>query len=85
MKMIQCAIFDSKAEQYGKLIPFPNEAVAERTFEYIVNDEQTEFFKNPEDYTLMALGEYDDETGTITNYEANRAIAAAITLKKETK
>lgn len=55
-------VFDSKAEAY--LPPFTTAArgQAVRSFSDTCNDPEHVFNKHPEDYTLFALGEFDDTT-----------------------
>ena len=52
---------DEKAESF--LTPFylPNEALAKRAMVDCVNDDNHGFSKHPEDYSLWALGSYDDD------------------------
>jgi len=54
-------IFDSKAHAY--LLPFflPEQDMAMRTFLDCVNDDNHQFGKHPEDYTLFNIGSWDDE------------------------
>lgn len=65
-------IFDTKAGYY--LTPFfaLNAGMALRSFEDMVNNDQTTLFLHPEDYSLICLGEYDDSVGVIvTSDHAN--------------
>lgn len=68
------AIHDAAAEAY--LTPFflHSEGIAIRTFTDCVNDNDHAFGRHPKDYNLMCLGEYDDQTGTITNYQTQKPI-----------
>nr|UXQ88150.1 MAG: nonstructural protein [Microvirus sp.] len=60
------AVYDSKGQSYTT--PFFDHAPgrALRTFADCCNDDGHQFGKHPSDYTLFDLGQYDDETGTIT-------------------
>lgn len=63
------SIYDTKAKAY--LPPFfvPQDGQAIREFSNAVNSETHNFAKNPEDYTLIGLGEFDDENGVFTQYD----------------
>ena len=58
------SIYDSKAEVYTLPYFSKMEAEAIRYFSNWVNDPNHQFGKNPEDYTLFYIGEYDDNLGT---------------------
>ena len=62
MKTELYAIYDSKAEIYNKPFHQPNQAVAMRTATDLANDPNSEIAKNPQDYTMFYLGNYDDTT-----------------------
>lgn len=83
MKLIMCSIHDSKASIYHKPMFFMNEAVARRAFQNIVNAPETEIAKNPEDFTLMHVGEFDDANGSINNFEANISLGCALDYQRE--
>lgn len=66
MKHRLYAVYDSKGGSYT--IPFFDHAEgrALRTFKDCCNDPEHQFGKHPEDYTLFDVGQYDDDTGEIT-------------------
>ena len=64
------AIRDSKAEAYLNPIFMPKTAQAIRAFQTCTNDENHDFNKYANDYTLFEIGEYDEETGTIKMHES---------------
>lgn len=78
-------MYDSKMKSFGKAIEFPNTEVAKRSFAMLVNDPKGEVILAPEDYTLMEIGEYDAEKGTLTNLEPNQTIATALELVEKIK
>ncbi len=55
-------IFDSKAGAYLPPFYLPQTGMALRTFADCINDAQHSFSKHPEDYTIMAIGTWDDTT-----------------------
>lgn len=59
------AVLDRKAGVYA--LPFfcPNDAVAMRHFDAAAYDPQQLMSKYPEDFSLVKLGQYDDEAGII--------------------
>jgi hypothetical protein len=57
------AVYDKKAQTFGKPFQAINKDVAGRIFITAVNDEKTDLAKYPEDYVLYHLGQFDDETG----------------------
>ncbi len=55
-------IHDRKAGAYFPPFYLPQVGQAVRTFADCVNDINHEFSKHPEDYTLFAIGTFDDNT-----------------------
>ena len=53
-------VFDSKADAYLQPFYMQTKGTAVRSFSESCNDPSTSFNKYPEDFTLFALGEYDD-------------------------
>lgn len=66
LKQLVFAIYDTKAESYN--LPFfqPTVSAAIRMFTDAVNDPKTNFFNHSQDYVLFLIGEYDVQTGVIT-------------------
>lgn len=61
------AIYDRKAEAFLKPVFVQSNGAALRSFGDAVNNPETEFSKHPEDYTMFALGEWNDGSGVYTN------------------
>ena len=59
-------VYDSKAETYTPPYFDHSQGRALRTFADCCNDPGHQFGKHPEDYTLFNCGEFDDNSGTIT-------------------
>lgn len=57
------AIHDEKAEAFLPPFILPNQNMAKRVFADCVNSDDHQFGKNPEDYTLFRLGQFDDHAG----------------------
>jgi len=58
-------IYDEKAEAYLPPFFLPTREMAIRTFSDCVNSNDHQFGAHPHDYTLFALGEFDNETATL--------------------
>lgn len=64
------SVYDQKAKAYLPPFYLPNTALGVRAFRDAVNEPGHAFQKNPEDYVLFALGEFDDETGAFSTLPA---------------
>ncbi len=76
------AVYDSKAESYTPPFFEHAEGRALRTFADCCNDQGHQFGKHPEDYTIFRLGEYDDNTGTITQDKISSVATGHTLLEK---
>lgn len=71
-----CSIYDKRALNYGAPMAFPTLGVAERSFmDAITSPDQQVMNKHPEDYTLYYIGEFDSDTGKITQAEKHTVVA----------
>lgn len=75
------SVYDSVAEVWGKPFPMKNKGEAIRGFTQAVNDQSTQLYLHPEDYTLFEIGEWDDDTGTIIMHPAKISCGVAIEYK----
>lgn len=57
------SIHDAKAEAFLPPFILPNDQMAMRVFADCINSDEHQFGKNPEDYTLFVLGQFDDAAG----------------------
>lgn len=83
MKLKIYSVFDSKAKAYNSPFYLRNSGEATRGFADVVNDGKSQISKYPEDYSLFELGEFDDETGLITQYDAKTNLGVGVQFKKE--
>jgi len=60
------AIYDQKAEAYLQPFFLPTTGMAVRSFIEASNDPNCQFSKNPEDFFLYEVGEYDDAHAALT-------------------
>lgn len=81
MKLQTFSIYDSKAKAYLPPWYMHNTDMALRVFADCCNATDHQFSKNPEDYTLFHIGEFDDESGKITP-DTPKSIANGITVLK---
>jgi len=63
MKKNVYAVYDVKAKAYSNPFYSPREELAVRDFKQAVNDGMSTISKFPEDFHLVELGKFDDETG----------------------
>ncbi len=82
MKTLMFAIYDAKTEAYLQPFFLPTVGSATRAFETACNDSNTQFFNNPEDYTLFQIGEFDQTSATVTDLVPNKPLGTAIEYKK---
>jgi len=76
-------VHDIKAEAYLPPFFFPTAAMAHRAFTQAVNSTDHQFAATPEDFTLLEIGEFDDETGELKR-DDHRPIAKGLEVKKMT-
>lgn len=72
------AVYDSKLESYLQPFFMQTQGAALRAWDAVVNDSSTQFSKNPADYTLFELGQYDDSTGIVESYQAKKNLGTAL-------
>ncbi len=73
-------IFDEKAKAYLPPFVLPEVGMALRTFGDCVNSKDHQFGAHPSDYTLFAIGMFDDATGQISELEARGVVANGVEL-----
>lgn len=78
------AIYDCKSETYSAPFPFPNKAVAIRSFVESAGDAATRISKYPADFSLWQVGHYDDQTGKSTNVKVPIDLGSAKVLLGDT-
>ena len=68
MKTSLYSIYDTKAKYYSKPFQAQNDDTSMRMIANTFTDpqaQQSEYVKNPEDFTLIRLASFDDSTGEI--------------------
>lgn len=59
-----CAVFDKKTALYENPFNVRHIGQAIREWDIVRKNPETKFGKNPEDFDLFHIADYDDETGT---------------------
>lgn len=77
------SVYDSKAEAF--LPPFfaKTDGLAVRMFSAAANDQEHNFWRYAEDYTLFQIGTWDQTTGTLYASEANRTLGQALLFRED--
>lgn len=77
------AVYDSKLAAHFHPFYAPHPAIAKRAFTATANDPESQIFAHPQDFTLMELAEWNDETGEFCSYPKaiNHGLAAAYQVK----
>lgn len=66
MQKILCCVLDKTVSVHAHPFTSHNEGSAIRDFAHAVRDPASVLSKSPEDFSLILLGSFDDETGVIT-------------------
>lgn len=81
--MLIFSIFDSKSMLFSRPIATTNEATAKRLCAASLADPQSDYHRNPEDFSLFVLGTFDDTSGKLVMEDSPRCIAPFVTLLKQ--
>lgn len=76
MKETMFSVFDHKAMTFSPPIVETNRATAIRAYEHAHVQEGSAMRKNPEDYSLFEVGQFNPENGVITPCEAQMVITS---------
>lgn len=76
------SVYDSKAEAFLPPFILPKTSMAQRTFADCANSETHQFGTNPEDYTLMKLGNWDDESAKFEALPTPESLGLALEYAK---
>lgn len=63
---------------FMQVVMFHNNEEAKRAFLYVASDKNSTVGKNPEDYELWYLGNYDVESGLISDTENRSFVCSAL-------
>lgn len=76
MMMNVFTVYDAAVKAFMQPFFVRSTGEALRTFTAACNEENSNFRKYPADYTLFALGEYDDQSGVFSTSVPVRVISA---------
>lgn len=77
MELKVFAVRDMKALAFMKPFVSVNIATAIRDFGDACNEQNSPFYKHPEDYVLYEIGLYNDQNGELSSLEAVKMLGAA--------
>lgn len=76
MKLYIYSVYDKAVNAYMQPFYARSAGEAIRSFTELANDPKTNVAKYPSDYTLFALGEFDDNSGAFAGVEPRRLVGA---------
>lgn len=76
------SVYDSKVESYMQPWYARTIAEAQRDWVRVCNDGESMMSKHPSDYTLFQIGDYDDQTASITPLKALHPVSTALEAKR---
>lgn len=78
------SVHDKKAETYSAPFYPPSKGVAIREFIDIVNkpDENSLYYKHPDDFDLYYLGDFDDQSAKFTMLDVPELLINGLTAKQ---
>lgn len=84
MKHLMFAIYDQKAGAYLPPFILPAAPMATRTFADCINSEDHQFAKHPEDYYLMEVAIFDDNTAELLPHTPIKEVISGLAAKQQT-
>lgn len=78
MKTKMIAVFDKKTALFDNPFSVRHVGDAIRQWDVVRKDTENKFGKNPEDFDLFQIGEYDDETGTLTTLTPHLHLSSGV-------
>lgn len=82
--MILVSVYDKKADTYAPCYCIANKHIAIRSFENLVKNGDSDVSKFPEDFALMEVGSFAEDTGIVENIVPNILVNATdFIMKKE--
>lgn len=78
------AVYDSKIKEFDKPFHCKTKGEALRSWQEVANDKNSIIGKWPQDFALFELGEYNPQTGALTNHTTPENLGLAQEYVKET-
>nr|QJB20020.1 MAG: nonstructural protein [Microvirus sp.] len=76
------SVLDIKAGYFLQPFPETSTIAALRGFDTVVNESKSTFNRFPDDFALMEIGTFDQNTGSFTPHEAPQNLGTARTVLK---
>lgn len=80
MKLEMFSVYDEKAVAFIRPFCMPNAQMAIRALRDSAQSAESAFSRNPGDYTLYGVGQFDEDTGEISTYGPPRVVATLLQL-----
>lgn len=81
-KKMLYSVYDTKVQYFRDPMFMRNRGEALRTWTEVANAEKHEISSHPSDFSLMELGEFDDQTGKIEMLPVPHSLGLAVQFKK---
>lgn len=78
MRHLIVSIYDAAATTFSLPMYMVTKGAAVRSFSDAVGDDKSPFCAHPEDYTLFALGTFDDTSGEFVTLSAPEKVITAV-------
>lgn len=83
MKSKVFSVFDDAVKSYCQPFFCASSRDAIYSFRELIKDERTTVHKSPADFFLFELGEFDDQTGVVTNLPVPSNLGSALVLMEK--
>lgn len=81
-KLYVYSVYDAKVKYFHNPMVMRNRGEALRSWEQVANDEKSSICAHPSDFSLMELGEFDDQTGKIDLLPVPESLGLAVQFKR---
>jgi len=81
-KSMVYSVYDAKVKYFHFPFMVRNRGEALRSWEQVANDEKSSICSYPSDFSLMELGEFDDQTGKIEFNTVPESLGLALQFKR---
>jgi len=81
-KTMVYSVYDSKVKYFHFPMFMRNRGEALRSWEQVANDEKSSICLHPADFSLMELGEFDDQTAKISFHDVPESLGLALQFKR---
>lgn len=78
MELPVCAVFDKKSGLFDNPFTVRHVAEAVRQWDIVRKDPETKYGKNPEDFDLVNIAEFDVSKGAFKTLQPHRPLASGV-------